>query len=233
AEKFYNERAKLAKGNKAKAKFINKAIAKYKACKQSPEVIAGLLRAYEYKGAYTTMTAAKKKLLFEKAVELGENAHSKYPDNLDIAYYYMTNLGRWAQQISLMKAATSGVSTDIKDLAEEIHKKNPHYADAGASRILGVLHMKIPSVPFVISWPSESKGLEYLEWAYKNAPDNPANGIFYAEAMIENGEEEKAKQLLKSISDRQPRPSKLIEDRNNLKRVGELYAEHFDDEISS
>ena len=92
--------------------------------------------------------------------------------------------------------------------------------------------MKVPTVPFVISWPSEELGIEYLEWAYKNAPENPANGIFYAEAMIENGDKEEGKRLLKEISQREPRPSKLIEDRVSLLRVNELYAEHFNDEVS-
>lgn len=231
-KKYYSLRAKNYKGKKAKLKYINKAINNFNKCEQTPEVISALLRSYEFKGSYTKISRKKAKLVFEKAINLGKESYEKFPDDISIKYYYLSNMGRWAQEISLMTSATNGISKDIRDLAEEVYEKDPYFADAGASRILGVLHMKIPTVPFVVTWPSEDKGIEYLKWAYEKAPENPANVIFYAEAMIESGNESVAKDILKQLKSRKPRTEKLIEDLNSLERVNELCAKHFDESMS-
>jgi tetratricopeptide (TPR) repeat protein len=225
-ESYFAKRYENARGLIAPSKNINTAIKFYKK-EKTPQSIAALLRAYEFKGSYTKQAKTIRKKIYSKAVRLGKMGLESYPDEISIKYYYMANLGRWGQSISIMKAHEKGVLDEVKGITEELIQLNTDYDEAGAERILGAIHLKVPRIPFVLTWPSEDTALELLKSAYEKAPYNVGNGKLYAEALLESGDKELAKSLLEDIMKRKPRNGRLLEDQKNLDEAGELYRDTF------
>lgn len=139
----------------------------------------------------------------------------------------MANLGRWGQAISVLKAHEKGVLGEVKTITEDLIQSNNNFDEAGAKRILGAIHFKAPNIPFVLTWPSEDIALELLKAAYGAAPKNFGNGRLYAEALIKNGNDSKAKALLEELINRAPRKDHLLEDLKNIEEAKTLYNEHF------
>lgn len=71
AESYFNKRYENAEGLIAPSKNINKAIKFYKK-DQTPESIAGLLRAYEFKGSYTKQAKMIRKKIYHRAARRGK-----------------------------------------------------------------------------------------------------------------------------------------------------------------
>ncbi len=228
AEAYFKKRSEVITGLKAKRRNVNLAINFYRKAGDDAEAIAGLLRAMEFKGSYTGLPDSKAKKVYGEAIEIGKKYIERYPDHVGVKYYYMTNLGRWGETIGVVTAAKEGVSEQIRELAEKIMEMDPEFADAGAQRILGVLHLKVPDIPMVLSWPSDERAIELLSKAYQTSPDNPANTRLYAEGLIEVGREDEAYDLLKEIENEKPRPEHLLEDKINIDKALKLRTEHFD-----
>lgn len=225
-ESYFAKRYENSNGLIAPSRNINTAIKFYKK-EKTPQSIAALLRAYEFKGSYTKQAKSTRKKIYLRAVKLGKKGLSNYPNEISIKYYYMANLGRWGQSISIIKAHEKGVLDEIKGITEELIQSNTDYDEAGAQRILGAIHLKAPRIPFVLTWPSEDAALELLEYAYEKAPANVGNGRLYAEALIENGDESKAKGLLEDLISRTPRKGRFLEDQKNIEEASLLYRDTF------
>lgn len=228
AEDSFAKRYENPDGIYARKLYVNKAIRNYKKSKKTPETIAAMLRAYEFKASYTKQSKIVKKGIYKKAVAIGKKGMHDYPDNTAIKYFYMTNLGRWGQAISIVKASRKGIVEEIRTLNKEIIQVDSTFDEAGALRILGAMHLKIPNIPFLISWPSEEQGLTLLGAAYRLAPGNVGNVVLYAEALIENNKRGKAQILLKDAISREPRKNRLLEDQKKIEEAKQLYREVFD-----
>ncbi len=225
-QSYFTKRYENAKGLIAPSKNINMAIKFFKKDK-SPKSITGLLRAYEFKGSYTKQAKMIRKKIYSRAIKLGKKSLNEYPDEISIKYYYMANLGRWGQTISIIKAHEKGVLDEVKLLTEDIIQSNTYYDEAGAQRILGAIHLKAPNIPFILTWPSEDTALELLEAAFTAAPNNLGNGRLYAEALIEHGDDSKAKKLLEDLINRTPRENHLLEDLKNIEESKVVYEDNF------
>ncbi|MEO9485253.1 MAG: tetratricopeptide repeat protein [Ekhidna sp.] len=223
AENSFAKRYKNFDGTYANKFYVNKAVRDYKKSEKTPETIAALLRAYEFKASYTKQSKIIKKKIYKKAVDLGKKGMRQYPENIAIKYYYMANLGRWGQEVSIVKATRKGVVDEIRTINTELIEIDSTFDEAGALRILGAMHLKIPRVPFIIDWPSEEKALLLLRSAYRQAPLNVGNVLLYAEALIKIGEEEEAKPLLEDIMTRKPRKSHLLEEQKKIEEATRLY----------
>ncbi len=210
---YFDKRAENAQDLTAKKKYINKCIKILKKEINDPEAITLLLRAYEFKGSFTQLSDKKKKELFKIAVDLGSEKVKDYPNHPGILFYYSANLGRWGQEISILKAHKEGITDDLREMLEKVDQLDQDFAEAGAKRLLGGMHLKIPKVPFVMTWPSEEKALVLLENAYETSRDNPANAKLYAEALIENNYKEEGIALLKQVASKTPRSHKYLEDK--------------------
>lgn len=225
-QSFFEKRYENSSGLLAPSKNINTAIKFYKK-EKTPEAISGLLKAYEFKGSYTKQAKITRKKIYARAIKLGKKGLEMYPDDISIKYYYMANLGRWGQSISIMQAHKKGVLDEVKLITEEIIQTNTNFDEAGAQRILGAIHLKVPNIPFVLTWPSEDTALELLKNAYESAPANFGNGRLYAEALIENGDEAQAKALLEDLINRKPREDHLLEDLKNIEEAKKVYQNNF------
>lgn len=222
AEAYFEDRFAEIVDGKAKPDNIDKAIKHYKKSKQEPEKYIGLLKSYEFKGSWTPVTPEQQKEYYEKGISLGEEKIKVYPKSPGINYWYLANLGRWGDLIDIATAAKEGILDDTRDLSNKVIDLDPGYHQAGALRILGVIHLKAPTIPFVLSWPSKEKALKLLERAYDIAPQNAANAYFYSKALIENNRESSAKEILNHLAKRDPRPQYLLPDIKYIRKGQDL-----------
>ena len=108
-----------------------------------------------------------------------------------VSYFYALNLGLILKEKGLLELSKLPV----------IHKsllcavKKPELDNAGPLRVLGFLYLKAPSWPQGIG--DLDKALKYLKQAVETGSDFPENYIFYAEALIENENKDKALEMLK------------------------------------
>ncbi len=229
AEDWYWRRAEGSAQYKARPEPINKAIKFARQALQSPETEAKaaliLLKSYHYKAKYVPMSSDEQKSLLKKGRDFGKKMTERYPDNHAIKFWYMGNLGGYGQTLGVVSAARQGIGNKIKAICEELIEKAPAIDEAGPYRVLGVLHFKLPNIPFVISWPDDGVGLEYLEKAVDIAPENPANHYYYARLLYEEGYYDKAKNVMKKVTEQKPRDRHLLEERNTLKKANQKYTE--------
>jgi tetratricopeptide (TPR) repeat protein len=110
--------------------------------------------------------------------------------NPEACYYFALNQGLLVQKKGL--SALSKLQ-EIFD-ALKISQKVEAIDYGGPRRVLGMLYLKAPA------WPSGigdlDKALELLEQSIKQCPYYPQNFIFYAEALIEDDNKEKAMETL-------------------------------------
>ncbi|MEP5611175.1 MAG: tetratricopeptide repeat protein [Cyclobacteriaceae bacterium] len=227
AEIIFEKRYENISGSLANGDNIDQAIRFYERSARTPETISALLRAYEFKGAFTDISEADRKATYEKAIEIGEKELVKYPDHVALRYYYVSNLARWGQVIGVIQASKNGLVNRIKTQSEEILILDPLFAEAGAQRILGAMHLKVPKIPFILKWPSKERALELLEQAYNSFPANPGNTMLYAEALLEDKQDDEAKKLLEELMSREPRKDRFLEDMSSLAKAKEIYDKEF------
>lgn len=227
AEDWYWRRAEGCSQHKASPEPINNAIKYARQALQSkrtePEAAAILLKSYHYKAKYVPMSEDEKHELLKKGRDFGKKMTERYPDNQAIKFWYMGNLGGYGQTLGVVTAAREGIGNKIKALCEELIETAPSIDEAGPYRVLGVLHFKLPHIPFVISWPDDGVGLDYLKKAANIAPENPANLYYHARLLYEEGYYDKAKQVMKSVTKREPRERHLLEERQTIKKANKYH----------
>jgi len=86
-------------------------------------------------------------------------------------------------------------ATRARDILLEAEKMDPKALDAGAATSLGVLYYRVPGFP--VGWGDNSKARQYLEQGVANAPNGRDAHYFYADFLYEQGEYQKAEQVLK------------------------------------
>ena len=220
---------------------VDAAIALYrKARAQAPDdldLLAKLIRALHFRGAYTGATPEEKKAIFEEGRDLGQAAIDRLEADAKAArgmsrveflrarkgaalLYLWTagHWGEWALVRGKLAAARSGVAGRVRDLAQAVADIDPAFEDAAGYRILGRLHSEAPKIPFITGWVSHDKGVELLRRSLAAAPSHPVTGFFLAEALLEHraGDPQsraEALRLLDQVARSNPRPGTLLEDR--------------------
>lgn len=213
---YYDHRADGAVGLAPKPENLNKAFEFLeKAFEDGEEETAGeyLLRSYNYLGRFMKKSKSEKIGTFEKGMRLGEGLVKKYPKSVGIRFEYICLLGLWGDNSGIMKAAKEGVIGKMKDHTDALVAMDSHHFYASPYRILGILHLKAPHIPFVLTWPDIDLARSNLESALQVSPNDFGNQFYYAEVLLEDGEDEKAKGILQRILKLKPRPNLLIEDK--------------------
>lgn len=214
-KKLYESRAEGCVGLQAKAETINTAIADFeKASAQGLEEEAGLylMRCYKYKGRFVCVNGNDKKSTFEKGKNIGEKLIAKYPKSVPLLFEYLAVLGLWGNEIGAIQAAWDGLVGKLKGGAELLNKLDPNYAGCAGKMILGIINIRAPYIPLVLTWPSDVNGMNYLAEATKTAPGEFANLFFYGEALYKNGHKAEAKEYMRKVITMNPRPQLLLED---------------------
>lgn len=165
-----------------------------------------LVRAYHFKGNYTTNDSEVKKQIFDLGKNLGDKGVVDFPECAAMQLHTAIVWGLWGQEYGIMKAAKEGVAGNIKQYCEKSIELNPELEGGSAYRVLGRVYFKAPKIPFLLRWPSKDKAVGFLTTAFEMAPRNLTVQQFLAEALHATGKEDKAllmaqKAMEQAISD--------------------------------
>lgn len=197
------------------------------------EILARLMRALHFRGAYTGSTIEEKRAIFDEGRRLGQGAVDRLEAELKgqkglsriealrlvrgtPALYLWTagHWGEWGLVRGKFAAARSGAASRVRDLAQTVIEIDPLFEDGAGYRILGRLHAEAPSIVFITGWVSREKALLYLRRAHQIAPSHPTNSYFLAEAILDHepGARDEAIRLLEQCVTLVPRPDFVLED---------------------
>jgi len=224
--KSYNTRAENAVGLKAQAGPINYAIEEFIKVQDNPEkeLESGiyLLRCYYYKGKFVAESDKQKKAVFNEGKALGERLIESYPESAPARYWYLVNLGSWAEVYGILSAAKEGVADLMRDHSNKIIQLDPEYSNGGGYFMLGAVHFKSPYIPFLLSWPDNDDAIKYLQLSVDtgNAEMNQKN--YLAQALSKDGRDKKARALLTEVINTEPSTTTLVEDLDDIEEARQL-----------
>lgn len=227
AEQYFEKRHETIEDGKANSNNIDQAISLFQKVNSEPEKTIGLLKSYEFKASWSAVSENDKRSLYEKALELAEEKSGDFPENGAIAYWYAANYARWADLIDITEAAQEGVIDKIKILAENAIKLDEKYNQAGALRLLGGIHLEVPAIPLILSWPSNEKAKKMLSKAYEIAPQHPANAFLYGKMLYQIDNKEKSKSILEELINRKERSNFLLVDKKYIEKGRKFYNANF------
>ena len=193
---FYDQRAEKSIGLNADPSLIEKAINEFLIAMKSPEkeLDAGvfLLKCYYFKGKFVSQNDDEKKDIYSKGKVLGEKLINLYPESVSAHYWYLVNLGSWAEIYGTMSAAREGVAGIMRNVSKKIIKIDPNYSDGGGYFMLGAVHFKSPYIPFILSWPDNDIALKNLEKAYGVGISTPSQTVYLARVLHKDGQKDRA-----------------------------------------
>ena len=100
----------------------------------------------------------------------------------------------------------------MKDHAKVIIDLDSEYSDGGGYFMLGAVHFKSPYIPFILSWPSNDKAIEYLDKAYHTGQPTPSQAVYFARALYKDGKKDDAVNLLNQLLKQPYSESEPVED---------------------
>lgn len=216
--RWYNQRTSGATGLKAKVEHIDKAIAYFSKSLQTKEneleSAIYLMRCYIFKARFTQENDNDKRKTFQLAKEVGDRFVPKYALSKELRFEYLSSLGQWGEVLGVFRAAKEGVVDKVKVEMEALIKLDPEFRNAVGERSLAVLNLRVPKIPFILSWPDKKKSLQMTSSIIRRYPDDIGNNIYHAEALIENGREKEAISYLQRALSMQPQEEYLLEDRH-------------------
>jgi len=103
------------------------------------------------------------------------------------ALYFWSGVhwGLWGDAFGRLAAARQGVAGTVRDDALTALALDPHVERAGPHRVLGRLHAEAPKIPFFTGWIDRDVAVSELETAVAEAPDEPLNRLYLAEALLD------------------------------------------------
>ena len=213
---FYDARSKGAVGYNVKPLHIENAIKQFKKAYSELELDAGvyLMKSYYFKGKFIAKTDDEKKKVFSKGKNLGERLINSYLKSAAVRYWYLVNLGSWAEVYGAIAAAKEGVAGMMRDHAEKIIEIDPNYSNGGGYFMLGAVHFKSPYIPFILSWPDNDLAIKNLEKAYGIGDPTPSQTVYLAQALYKDGRKEKAEFYLRELLKKPFSQSEKVEDFN-------------------
>ena len=223
---FYSKRQDGSKGTLASTENIDKAIEQFSTALLSPQsekdAALYLLKSYYYKAEFAVQDKDEKKKIFNEGKALGEKYIEKYPTSAEFRYWYLVNLGSWAQVYGILTAAREGVSDLMKTHSEKIIELDPEYQNGGGYFMLGAVHFKSPYIPFLLSWPDNDDAIKYLQLSVDtgNAEMNQKN--YLAQALSKDGRDKKARALLTEVINTEPSTTTLVEDLDDIEEARQL-----------
>lgn len=253
----WTRRAEGAPGPKAQAGPIDAAIAECrKALAEKPDSLEArwrLMRAFYFKGEYTTSNSEEQKKIFDDGKKVGEEAlalvrkeagaAAKKPmtsaspveiapvlkgraDVLACFYWAAVDWGKWALVFGKTAAVKQGAAAKIRDYAAAVIAMDSAFEGGGGYRVLGRLHHQTPAIPFFTGWASRDEALKNLRLAVKASPTDFINRLYLAEAMwdYEKAKRPEARKMLEALTAETPSPDLLVEDRKTQEEARALLA---------
>lgn len=216
--RWYSNRTSGSDGIKANPDHINKAIANFNKAlangENELETVIYLMRSYIFKARFTQDSDSDKRKTFQLAKELGDKYVPKYPIDKELRFEYLSALGQWGEVMGVFRAAKEGVVDKVKAQMEALIKLDPEFRKGVPERALAVLNLRVPKIPFILSWPDKKKSLVMTTKVVGKYPDDIGNNFYHAEALVENGKEKEAESYLMRALSMQPEQEYLLEDRS-------------------
>ena len=214
---WYERRAEGANGLHARPDFIYKALDYFQKQYNRGEEreISGLylMRCHNYIARFVETDIEKKRMRFEKTKALGEYLVRVYPSSAAIRFEYITGMGFWGETNGIMKCAKDGLLAKMKGHTEELIKLDSMYNCASGFKILGLLNIKAPYIPFMITWPNDKVGVKLVEKSLKYFPKDHGNNFYYGESLLEMGQKERAKIYFNAVVNLPCRKELMLEDK--------------------
>ena len=185
-----------------------------------------LLKSYYYKAEFAIHEKIDKKKIFTKGKELGETYIKKYPNSPEFRYWYLVNLGSWAEVYGILKAAREGVADLMKTHSEKIIELDPEYQDGGGYFMLGAVHYKSPYIPFLLSWPNNDAAINYLQLSLQTGKPTLNQKVYLAQALKKDRQHDKAKILLQEVINAKPDSSNLVEELDDIDEAHQLLEDY-------
>ena len=135
-----------------------------------------------------------------------------YPESAPARYWYLVNLGSWAEVYGIISAAKEGVADLMRDHSNKIIQLDPEYSNGGGYFMLGAVHFKSPYIPFILSWPRNDKAIEYLTKAFESGRSTPSQPVYLARAVYKDGQKDRAKDLLSALLEQPFSENEPVED---------------------
>jgi len=223
---FYTKRQDGSKGTLASTENIDKAIEQFSAALQSAETEKDaalyLLKSYYYKAEFAIQDKDEKKKIFNEGKALGEKYIEKFPNSVEFRYWYLVNLGSWAQVYGILTAAREGVSDLMRTHSEKIIELDPEYQNGGGYFMLGAVHFKSPYIPFILSWPDNDDAIKYLQLSVDTGKAEMNQKNYLAQALSKDRQDEKARALLEEVLNTKPGTTTLVEDLDDIEEARQL-----------
>ena len=223
---WYDKRHTGSTGIIASEESINKAIAHFSSAIDTPEyrkdAALYLLKSYYYKGEFAIQDKEEKKNIFNKGKALGEKYIEKYPNSPEFRYWYLVNLGSWAQVYGILTAAREGVADLMKTHSEKIIELDPEYQDGGGYFMLGAVHFKSPYIPFLLSWPNNDEAIKYLQMSFDMGKPTLNQKVYLAKAIKKDGQLKNAERLLQEVINSELDSTNLIEELDDIDEARQL-----------
>ena len=214
---WYERRSEGSTGIQAKPEYILKALDYFQKQydKGIDKEISGLylMRCQIYVARFVETDAEKKKQRFEKTKILGEYLSKAYPSSAAIRFEYITGMGFWGELNGIMKCAKDGLLAKMKSQTEDLIHIDSMFNNAAGFKILGLLNIKAPYIPFILTWPSDKTGLKLVEKSLRYFPKDHGNNFYYAETLLKVGQKTRAKLYYNAVLSLPCRKELLLEDR--------------------
>lgn len=166
---------------------------------QKAEATWKLIRAYYFKGRYTTNDSEAKKTIFDLGKNVGEKAIKEFPKSPGIYLFTAIVWGVWGEEYGIFKAAKEGVAGTIKEYCEKVNELDPGFDHAGGYRVLGRVYFKAPKIWPILRWPSNEDAIKFFKKGLELAPDNLTTKKFLAETLYKEDQEEQAIKIMEEI----------------------------------
>ena len=230
---WYEQRASGAVGYKAKPDYINKAIVFFERAlaANENELESGiyLMRSYIWKARFVLESNSDKRKTFQLAKEVGDRLVPKYPKNKELRFEYLSGMGQWGEVLGVFRAAKEGVVDKVRKQMEALIALDPEYRMGVPRRALAVLNLRVPKIPFSLSWPDKEKALQMTAAVVARYPHNIGNNFYHAEALVANDDKKAAVYFLKRALSMEPSAEYLLEDRYLQMEVRQMLKKISDD----
>tara|TARA_B100001996_G_scaffold374820_1_gene353958 strand:+ start:2248 stop:3015 length:768 start_codon:yes stop_codon:yes gene_type:complete len=227
---YYNKRHEGCVEDKADRALITKAISYFEdALKNDSEKNKAslyLLKSYYFSAKFAEDNKQIKKELLKKGKELGQDLVARFPESAEYRYWYLVNLGSWAEVYGILAAAREGVADQMRSHSKRIIEIDPEYENGAGYFMLGAVHYKSPYIPFLLSWPNNTDAIKWLEMSYNTGNAKLAQGVYLAQALYKDDKIDNAIILLDKIISASPSKDDYASDWEWIKKAKVLHAEY-------
>ena len=212
---YYNQRSNKQVNLIADKGNISKAISIFETqlnTKNDKKAAIYLIKSYYFMGQYVSLNDDDKIFYFDLAMTLCKQYMYKYPESVEILYWYLATMSNWAKTVGVMAITKMGGGEEFREKAVDVIMLDPEYENGGGFFLLGAVYHTAPYIPLISSWPDNKKSIKYFQKAVNTGIATPLQQLYLAKALIEEQDIEQAKNILIKINNMIPNPDNLIED---------------------